>query len=141
MKFVRYGNSYWEVDETRNLMINEVGGHTSLDPNLEIIEVENEDELDYSFLIDDSYETGWLSPDGRWYGCEYYSHEEVADKIFKSSGDDLKDKGWKAISRNYQNKKLVLYGAWWTDFGRRMTTEQINTLKQRELDYLVDTYS
>ena len=114
-KYVKYNNFWWELEN--GFIYNRVGGHTVYDPETAgpIVEVENFEDLDWSCLIKPDSNLGWVSPDGRFYGCDYTDHADVADLYFKKSERELEDEGWVKIwwsnfdhVRRWTNTKLML---------------------------------
>jgi hypothetical protein len=45
--------------------------------------------------------TGWLSPDGKLYACQYYEHVSLADRMEDAglSRGDIEDEGWLKLQR------------------------------------------
>lgn len=93
-------NGWWEIVGDR--LVNQMGGYHlyTPSPNDIIAEAESYSDLDHSYLLDPRSEYGWISPEGRFYGCDYHRHEDVASFIFRASGAELEDKGWVRIYRN-----------------------------------------
>lgn len=90
-------NGWWEIDGNR--LVNQAGGwhHYEPSPDDKIVEAESFDDLDYSYLLNPKSEYGWVSPDGRFYGCDYHQHETIADHILHMPGSELERKGWVKI--------------------------------------------
>lgn len=114
-KFVKFNNFWWELED--GLLYNRAGGHNAYDPETDgpIVEAESFEDLDWSCLIDPKSKLGWISPDGRFYGCAYTDHADVADLYFKKSESELEDEGWVKIwwssfdhARRWTNTKLML---------------------------------
>lgn len=114
-KYVKFDDFWWELED--GLIYNRVGGHTAYDPEVcgPIVEVESFEDLDWSCLLKPDSKLGWVSPDGRFYGCEYTDHADVADLYFKKSERELEDEGWVKIwwsnfdhVRRWTNTKLML---------------------------------
>ena len=63
------------------------------------------DELDWntSTILNDTYKTGWLSPEGKFFGCNAYNHRKQAQIVHKKSETDLEEEGW--IRINYMFKE------------------------------------
>ena len=84
---------------------NEAGGYcymTSTDKILEKVMAENFEDLDWtktSLLRPDS-KTGWLAPDGRWWGCYGSGHDIVADLILHSTDMTLRAQGYARVYSN-----------------------------------------
>lgn len=114
-KYVLIDNFWWELEN--GYCYNRVGGHHMHVPSADdvIAEAENFEDLDWSCLIDPNSKLGWVSPDGRFYGCAYTDHADVADLYFKKSERELEDEGWVKIwwsnfdhVRRWTNTKLML---------------------------------
>jgi hypothetical protein len=74
------------------------------------------EELDHSktgLLKPDSVD-GWLSPEGRFFGCDYYRHDAVAQLILKQTVTDLERQGWLRVT------------GYWIVSGRCATAPQRN---------------
>jgi hypothetical protein len=130
------GTSYWKAVAywvrdigSSNYWMNTAGGmipkgksDTILDTKI----VEDHGELDWSvtgYLISDTT-CGWLSPDGKWYGCDFENHDLIADLILKRSRRELDRAGWVKV---YSRKSNSPGGYSW-ECERRLTPEQRNWL-------------
>ena len=100
-RFIFRNGGWWEIAGDR--LVNIVGGgHRYIpSPDDRIVEAESFDNLDYSYLIKPDSPYGWISPEGRYYGCEYRDHGIVARRILKSNEYDLEQKGWVKVFRDY----------------------------------------
>ena len=104
--FVKYENWWWEVDENTPLynatLYNMFGGKNSgVDiTGLEIVEAQNWRDLDWKGTptYGSEYKTGWLSPDGKFYGCDYRYHDYNARFIHGKTEDQLEQQGWVKIA-------------------------------------------
>lgn len=86
-------------------------------------------------LVDNSYRTGWLSPDGNFFGCAYYLHSLQAKFILKKTELELENEGWCRISNDYlTDKPTILFD--FKNFTRKPTMDQIEYFK----NYGYDTY-
>ena len=111
--FVKFNNWWWEYDASKpkycTTLYNDGFGKNS-DINIEGMETATgEDFCDLNWygteVYDNNYKTGWLSPDGKFYGCDYSSHRAQAKYVHKKHESDLEDEGWVKISyRIYYNK-------------------------------------
>lgn len=45
-------------------------------------------------LVDSESGAGWLSPEGKFYPCDFQGHSRVAEYILKVSDDQLERGGW-----------------------------------------------
>ena len=81
---------------------------------------------------------GWLSPDGRFFGCDYGGHSNLADKIVGSvqyianPERHLEDIGWaKILSGNRCLGKQYAIGM---GIDKKLTDAQLKTLQRMKLD-------
>lgn len=94
-------NGWWEIDG--NKLYNIKGGFHYYDPspNDIIIEADGWDDVPLEdFLCDDTAITGWIAPDGKFYGCDPMDHDLIASRVLHSSEEDLEEKGYVKIFRN-----------------------------------------
>ena len=111
--FVKLKNWWWEYDATLpkscTTIYNTGLGKTS-DIDIEGMETAvGEDFSDLNWygteVYDNKYKTGWLSPDGKFYGCDYRNHSTQAKFVHKKYESDLEEDGWVKISyRIYYNE-------------------------------------
>ena len=100
-EFNRFGdncvqdNGYWEI-RGNGYVYNMNGGRHSYRPSEEdeIIEVESWDEIIKKTIRDDSEITGWLSPDGEFFGCSARNHMMMAEYYFGKSEEELEESGF-----------------------------------------------
>ena len=80
---------------------------------------------------------GWIAPDGRFFGCSYGGHSNLARKIV---GDmeyvfnperHLEDKGWVKILTGTERRGKYTIGM---GVNKKLTDNQIKTLQRMELD-------
>lgn len=90
---LRY-NGWWEIEGT--YAVNRCGGRHHFEKGKydKVVEAEDWDHLDYSYLIKPDSEFGWISPNGDWYGCNYRDHVPVAEFYLKKSERELEKSGW-----------------------------------------------
>lgn len=64
-------------------------------------EAEKIEDLDWNetIIFNNDFKTGWLSPEGKFYGCDAYHHRQQAMFIHKKSEVALEQEGW--IRVNY----------------------------------------
>ena len=114
-KYVLVDGFWWELEN--GYCYNRAGGRHKYMPSADdvIAEAENFEDLDWSCLLDPKSKLGWVSPDGRFYGCGYSDHADVASLYLKKSEKDLEDEGWVKIwwsnfnhVRRWSNTKLML---------------------------------
>jgi hypothetical protein len=97
------GSTFWRKEQN-GMWINSAGGrcniHTTNDSDswivVETVYADDFDELDWSktYLNDPEKESGWLSPEGIFYGCPYESHDDCAYYILKKSVAELENEGY-----------------------------------------------
>lgn len=109
MKFVFYNGGWWEYQEDLDRIVNDCGGWCFYSKNMEIVEANNWDELDWSYLLDDTKTTGWISPTGEFYGCKPRDHDDVAYWILHSSEQELEAKGFVKIYFDIFSHKYCWY--------------------------------
>lgn len=132
-KFVFENGGWWEIEG--NLCYNVCGGCHEYIPDEKdiIIEAENRADLDYSLLIDPNSKYGWISPEGKFYGCDYAKHRDLAEWYFKKNERQLESEGWIKVFRDSFDRKTV-----WYSEKSFITEAQKNTLEQRSLE--IDEY-
>ena len=100
---------WWEYDETtpqyNATLWNLAGGKNSGNDirGYEIVEADSWTDLDYhgTLIYHDDYKTGWVSPEGKFYGCDYAYHSTQAKLVHKCSERELEEKGFIKITRAY----------------------------------------
>lgn len=104
VKIPCWDGPWWVEDKGDNYWYNYAGGRTpkgTKDIIYERVTTTGDFEsLDWSKtnMIDNSKESGWLSPKGDFYGCDYMEHDRVASLYFHSSSDALMRFGWMRIA-------------------------------------------
>lgn len=88
-------------------------------------------ENDWSGLIDTESNEGWLSPDGKFYGCEYQGHYRMAKLLFKKEDDELEAAGWIKISHEAFSDKVTFRVNRYKKKSDRLTSAQRNYLLAR----------
>lgn len=80
-----------------------------------IMEAEDWSDLDWSYLIEPESDLGWISPDGKFYGCDYRNHALMAEMYFKKSEKQLEHEGWIKVymdsfdhSKEWYSEKLLV---------------------------------
>lgn len=48
----------------------------------------------YRFLLDPWSDQGWVSPDGKFFGCKFYQHDDIAYSLIRKSPGRLEHEGW-----------------------------------------------
>jgi len=123
-------NGWWEI--CGDMLVNSVGGRHFYTPfpDDKIVEADSFDDLDHSYLVKDDSDYGWISPDGRFYGCDCWQHSELASLIFKTTEEELERKGWIKVYMDFDKRR-----SWYClEFP---TEYQIATLEKHGLD--IDT--
>lgn len=106
-------NGWWEYED--GYLYNRVGGRHKANPNDEmwkyskVVEANDWTDLDWSYLIDNSLLLGWISPDGRFYGCKYEDHAKVAELYFKKSEKQLEKEGWVKVYYSSVTRSNIWY--------------------------------
>ena len=106
-------NGWWQYED--GYLYNRVGGHHRADPDekmwkySKVVEVNDRDDLDYSYILNPDSDLGWISPDGRFYGCGYRDHAAVAERVLKKTDDQLEDEGWVKVFFDSWNRERKWY--------------------------------
>ncbi|AOG02777.1 hypothetical protein [Bosea sp. RAC05] len=66
--------------------------HATLDAPADIVAIERA--AAFRFLLDPWSDQGWLNPAGRFYGCAFYAHDDIAYALLRMSPGTLEQKGW-----------------------------------------------
>jgi hypothetical protein len=56
--------------------------------------VELEREFAFRFLLKPFSDQGWISPAGRFWGCDYYAHDDIAHALIRKTAPQLEYEGW-----------------------------------------------
>lgn len=128
-------DAYWEIRGNR--LYNAAGGFHLYEPKEddEIIE-STWDEILYEAALkklDSSKITGWIAPDGTFYGCDPTDHWEVAEFILHCSERELEKRGYCKIYCNpiwyITNESEYSY-----DYEKHLTEAQIDVLISKGLE-------
>ena len=143
MAFVKADNFWWKLDTKTPLnkatVYNPFGGKISgVDvQDRQIIEAENWQFLDWTGtdILNDEYQTGWLSPQGKLFGCKSHYHGMQADLVHKKTEYDLEHEGWIKLTYNLSNKNELIAYVCTDKSGRLMppTDEQYDYLQKCKL--------
>jgi hypothetical protein len=76
----------------------------------------------YRYLLDPWAREGWLSPDGKFYGCGFYGHDDIAHALLRKSVPMLEHEGWVRV-----HSDSFLTGR---DYGREVTRRQMSALEK-----------
>lgn len=94
------GNYWWE--DGGAFWINSAGGRCHKSKNDVILQTVQSafEDLDWTITsyVEPDSKTGWLSPDGKYWGCSTQNHRSVADLVLKSSSEKLLDQGWVKVN-------------------------------------------
>ena len=113
--FVKINDCWWQFDFSTPLndatVCNYFGGkQTGLELSSEdIVECKDWCDLDWNgtYIYDNTYRTGWLAPDGTFYGCNYEAHSLQARFVHKSYESQLEQSGWIKIARDLEKYSEV----------------------------------
>lgn len=123
MKFVKIKLSsedkmpyWWEYDDStpiNNATLHNMGFGKNSGNDLtgyEIVESESWLTLDWNGtkVLDNSFNTGWLSKDGKFYGCDYEYHANQAILVHHSSEREMEENGFMKLTRTRKGEPLVL---------------------------------
>lgn len=84
----------------------------------EIAALEREHAL--RLLLDPWSDQGWLSPDGRFYGCGFFAHDDLAHALLGKHVGELEDAGWIRVHADSYRSSPI--------FRRDPTAKQAETL-------------
>ena len=130
MKFTFYNGGWWYYNEDLERIENGCGGWNYHIPKPEeIVEANSWDDLDWSYLLDNTSITGWISPSGDFYGCAPRDHDDVAYYILHSTERELEKKGYVKIFRDAFSHE---YG-WYSD-KLHLTSAQLHVLEEKGLE-------
>lgn len=76
----------------------------------------------YRHLLDPWSAQGWLSPDGKLWGCAFFAHDDIAYALIRKHPARLEHEGWIRV-----HESSFSVGR---DYGRNMTTRQRATLEK-----------
>lgn len=123
---LKIDNGWWKIEN--NYLYNRAGGSHSYVPNENdiIAEVNDWDDLDYSYLLKPDSEYGYIDREGNFYGCDYHEHSDIAELYLKTTERELEEKGWIKIYRSHNHKTTYYYE-------HNLTEAQIKTLEEKNL--------
>lgn len=141
-EFLRYSdgtvrdNMWWRISEDGTMLFNRCGGHHSYEPSEDdiICEVDSWDDLDYSFLLKNESPYGWIDRNGKYYGCEYEDHDDIAELVLHKTSRQLETEGWIKVYRSFNRGIETYIDDKWNHL---VTPEQLRTLSEKNLE---DTY-
>ena len=129
-------NGWWRISDCGTKLYNRRGGYHSYTPSKDdiICEADSWDDLDYSFLVKNDSLYGWIDRNGRYYGCEYEDHDDVAELVLHKTSRQLEEEGWIKVYRGYNRERETYIDDKWSHL---VTPEQLQTLVEKQLE---DTY-
>ena len=88
-------NGYWEIGND-GYLYNMNGGRHAYHPSEEdeIVEAESWDSIIKMTIRDDTEVTGWISPDGEFFGCNPRNHMRMARFFFEKEEEELEESGF-----------------------------------------------
>lgn len=92
---------------------------------------------------DTSLTNGWVSPEGRWYRCDYWGHDSLVYDYLLRTTSSLEEDGWAKVQDNGDPDYGVLIILRDKRSGKpnRLTKEQVDTLQNAGIEipeYLLD---
>jgi hypothetical protein len=84
--------------------------------------VEIEQMYAYRYLLDPWAYEGWLAPDGKFYGCGFYAHDDLGYSLLRKSPGMLESEGWVRV-----HASSFMTGR---DYGREITKRQMSSLEK-----------
>ncbi len=141
-EFLRYSdgsitdNGWWKISEDGTKLLNRCGGYHSYEPSEGdiICEEDSWNDLDYSYLIKNESPYGWIDRNGKYYGCEYADHDNIAEFVFNKTSWQLECEGWIKVYRGFARERETYINDKWSHL---VTPEQLQTLSEKQLE---DTY-
>lgn len=115
--FIKIDNFWWELSTEHALndctVYNYAGGKmTGLNcTNSHIVEADSWEFLDWkgTDLWSNQYKTGWLAPNGKFYGCDYKFHSMSANLVHHKTESEMEKAGYMKITHSLGNwEKLDL---------------------------------
>lgn len=139
-EFLKYGdgtkrdNGWWKISADGTNLLNEVGGYHPYIPCPDdiIAEADSWDDLDYSYLLKPDSSYGWIDRDGKFFGCDYSGHRDIAERILHSSERALEMQGWIKIYRDFDGK-TTWFIEWDYCHSGGITEAQEKTLEEKGL--------
>lgn len=138
-KFVKYDNFWYEYDGSTPLdhatLYNIVVGKLTNEDirGYNIIELKSNADLDWkgTSIYNDKYMCGWLSPSGKFYGCDYTEHNLQALIVHRVREWELEQKGFIKIS--YEDKTLQRLEA---QISINRLTKKWNNITRQQYEFL-----
>lgn len=103
-----HDNGYWLIDTDEEpvdgeeyKVYNAAGGYHYWtcgkqypDEQNEVVVADGWDDLDNSALLTPTSRIGWLAPDGTFYGCQYWQHNLIAERVIRKTEIEMENEGW-----------------------------------------------
>lgn len=80
-----------------------------------------EQDFAYRYLLDPWSTQGWLAPDGKFWGCRFFAHDDIATALLRRSAAGLEHDGWIRVHEDSFQR---------ADSFRDMTRNQSRTLEK-----------
>jgi hypothetical protein len=139
--------TWWQYDEKRNYYYNSAGGGSPKRVTDKVIKTQIAQNWDMFYddpaTCDETSDTGWLAPDGTFYGCDSSGHSYTASSIIGTSEKRLDALGWAKLRGGYRGALWytmgevpgTLAGDWTT---HKPTPQQVKVLRAK--GYKIDRY-
>ena len=105
---------------------------------LEVAQAEKINDLDWNdtLILSKKLRTGWLSPEGRFYGCEPWCHRLQAELIHERTERELEEEGWVRITYTptQSGEKVMSAGFCSSDETIYPTSAQLSYLYRNYMD-------
>ena len=100
-------NGFWEYED--GMCYNRFGGHHDYKehPLNKFFTADSWDDVLKYTIRDDTQITGWLAPDGTFYGCAPMDHMYLEDHVLQRDASELEDEGWIKIYENPINMRIL----------------------------------
>lgn len=113
-------NGWWKISADEKYVENRYGGfhdYIKYDDDI-VVEANNWDDLDYSYLINPDSPYGWLAPDCTFIGCNYADHSAIITRVLKFySEKEAEDKGYVKIFRDFDGTRVFYLNAYSDEYG------------------------
>lgn len=149
MSFVKVDNNWWHWDETTpkdnaKLVAFGVKHQKSKVTNIEKLDIVKADDwysLDWhgTAVLGDEFVTGWLLPDGTFFGCEYHLHDVQAHVVHRKEEREMEMAGCVKITYSPITKVYMAQLGMDDRFQTiRPTPQQMSYLASSYIDNLED---
>lgn len=118
--WIDFKSRRWPYAQGRPLAVVECEDHRSLLDAIPAGVARLERDEAVRHLLDPWSDQGWISPTGRFFGCRFYAHDDLAYALLRKSVAALEGAGWVRVhADSYRTSEY---------FGREITTAQAATL-------------